>query len=115
MSNCIDSGNFDKIINNPHKFKKQICIDKSLCLTEHDAQYLKNLQKNLQNKSFQMKHKMFNSKPKCNWYGQRYFCGDSHGIADDYNVGCFNNKIEYIQNRSGPHITSRRMMPALPF
>ena len=113
IENCIDQDKLKKIKNNPHHFENQICIDKSLCINESDAIFLQNIKRHLANKTYQMKHKMFNSKPGCNWGGQKYFCGNSTGVPDDYNIGCFNGKFEYVEQQSYPLWGGNRKIPGL--
>jgi hypothetical protein len=43
--------------------------DGALCITEQDAKFLKNIRSYLKNKTKEMRKRIINSKPYCNWHG----------------------------------------------
>lgn len=115
---CLNFHDIKKIKNGPHHHKKRICIDSydaevyknpttEVCLTDDHIKYLRNLRSNLSKKKYEMREKFINSKPRCNWHGERFFCGDWTGIGDDYIIGCFAGKVQYMKLGTWPYAINR--------
>lgn len=92
-SDCLTQDEiFNKVKKNYFADENKVCLDSTtnnilknyskdragLCITEQDAKFLKNLIPHLKEKTKEMRKRIINSKPYCNWNGASISSTDRH-------------------------------------
>lgn len=92
-SDCITQNEiFNKVKKNYFGDENKICLNSTdtinlkshskdregLCITEQDAKFLKNLIPHLKEKTKEMRKRIMNTKPYCNWHGATISATDRH-------------------------------------